>query len=88
MNEIPLSKLDPKLTEGTLVFDCPACGPTHPWHGHKIRVGFDAQHHEGNGCFWEKTGTTIKDLTLTPSIDGTPKCNFHGWVTNGKVTWP
>ena len=44
-----------------------------------------------NGCAWQRTGTTIDTLTLSPSIDGshhkgpdgTP-C-WHGHVTNGEI---
>jgi hypothetical protein len=37
---------------------------------------------------WTMSGTTLDDLTLSPSVDCTKGggCSFHGWVTNGEAT--
>jgi hypothetical protein len=40
------------------------------------------------GGRWKRTGTTLDDLTLTPSIvigTGPGEC-WHGFVTNGELT--
>lgn len=43
-------------------------------------------------CFWNRTGETFEDLTLTPSIDfkfydeATDKMTgWHGFITNGEI---
>jgi hypothetical protein len=36
---------------------------------------------------WHMVGTSIDDLTLSPSVDCTKGggCSFHGWVLNGEA---
>lgn len=49
-----------------------------------------------NGVLWQRTGETIDDITLSPSVDsrhvnggydGIPRteCRWHGWVRNGEA---
>jgi hypothetical protein len=61
-------------TEGPIVgvsFDCPACVKPH-------RVYFS------NDGRWTITGTTIDDLSISPSIDCTRSgCGFHRVITKG-----
>ena len=68
-----------------LHFLCPACGGLHsivaPISG---RSPFDS------GAMWSLEGTEdIETATLRPSIDCSKSgsCSFHGFVTNGSVTW-
>ena len=35
---------------------------------------------------WQATGTSVEDLTLTPSVLLTSGCRWHGFVTAGLVT--
>lgn len=48
------------------------------------------------GVLWRRTGATLEDITLEPSVDalhvnggvdGAPReeCRWHGWVRNGEV---
>lgn len=48
------------------------------------------------GIVWRRTGSTLDDITLTPSVDfkhsigltgggGVVECRWHGWVQNGVV---
>jgi hypothetical protein len=82
----------------SLWFQCPIC-PC----GHYIAVAFQGTSYSQNGAVWKKTGSTLEDVSITPSIncdcdvdvkqpDGTIKkvhssCKFHGWVTNGQVIY-
>jgi len=76
-----------------LLFLCPKCG-THSilvWFQNagvpdSLRPGPDR---------WQATGTSIDDLSLTPSInlDTYPThegvkhaCDWHGWVLNGRAS--
>lgn len=70
-------------------FDCPK-------DSHAIEVTFagrgvadeqGSRDHEGKPSRWTVSGTSLDDLTLTPSIDGTRGggCTFHGFVTSGDV---
>jgi hypothetical protein len=34
---------------------------------------------------WERTGETIEDLTLRPSIQRIGGCAWHGFITNGET---
>lgn len=57
--------------------NAPALPPGHGPHSRH-----DSTHHPR----WTMSGTSLGDLTLTPSVDvGTPSC-WHGWITNGAVT--
>ncbi len=35
--------------------------------------------------FWQRTGETFDDLTLTPSIDVSKYGHWHGHITNGEI---
>ena len=41
---------------------------------------------EGRPVRWVVTGTSLEDLTMTPSILLVGGCNWHGFITNGNVT--
>jgi len=73
-------------------FECPVCrsGP-----GHHVLVSFagrgladdqGSQNREGKPSRWEVSGTGFDDLTLRPSIDLTPSCPWHGFITNGEAS--
>lgn len=82
-----LKDLEPELDEekGDLWFTCPIC------KNHSIAVSWKLPSYHQNGTYlWRKTGTSVDDISLEPSInldlDGST-CKFHGWVKNGEVTW-
>jgi len=74
-----------------LEFNCPRCS-----NGHSIHVAFRDRgvldHHgsrdsSGNPTRWAVSGTSLEDLTLSPSVDCTisnPNC-WHGHITNGQI---
>lgn len=67
-----------------LYFVCPVCT-----NGHGIVVSWEPPSLFPSGAIWKKSGSSIDDLTITPSIncaigDG---CTFHGWVRDGQVVW-
>ena len=75
-----------------LEFDCPHCGGPR---SHRIRVWFegapdDAWPHRAR---WQATtrpqpgvSRTFDNLTLSPSIQLTSGCMWHGWIIQGAVT--
>lgn len=85
------------LTEAQgIEFLCPACFAknsgsigTHGIHvTFRNRGALDAQGSHGrtgSPSRWDVTGSSHADLTLTPSIDTTPSCTWHGHVTNGEI---
>ena len=96
---IPLSDLDAKLvhttTDGSqdvdaladadgVMFDCPKC------RDHKIGVLFTAAPQgvawdPSRGKRWTAEGTSLQDLTLSPSILLLSGCQWHGFVRNGEA---
>lgn len=74
-----LTDLDPKLTDTTLGFRCPACGE------HRIMIPI-APGSPVSGNPWKATGT-VENLSVTPSIDAEtrPNCRWHGFITNGEM---
>ena len=98
MPERPLRELQGEIVsfkgrpnrDDILLFQCPCCAS-----GHMIAVPWMPPAIHTSGCIWKKTGSTIEDITIEPSIncdvpdpDGTPSdCKFHGWVKSGKVSW-
>jgi len=77
------SRNDAPMTDAQGVrFRCPKCG------GHSVLIWF-----EGRGVpeqlrprpRWKATGTSVADLTLTPSILIRAPCGWHGFVTNGQI---
>jgi Family of unknown function (DUF6527) len=78
-------------------FLCPVCFARNrgPVGTHLIEVTFadrgarpeqGSHGRDGQPTRWVVSGTGVADLTLTPSIDTTPGCTWHGFVTNGQVT--
>jgi hypothetical protein len=78
----------------SVMFLCPACFAKNsgPIGTHGIRVDFEGRsvpdeycirNSEGNPVRWNATGTSIGDLSLTPSILLLHDCAWHGFVTNG-----
>jgi hypothetical protein len=39
----------------------------------------------GQDVRWTPTGTSLADLTLSPSIQIQGGCNWHGWIQNGET---
>jgi hypothetical protein len=81
----------PEGQREALFFVCPICPD-----GHGIIVQWQGQSIYPSGVIWQRTGSTLDDLTFSPSIncdvvypDGhLSECKFHGWVRNGGVEWP
>lgn len=46
-------------------------------------------HDPREGAQWQRQGDTFDTLTLRPSIFSVPPhgCGFHGFITDGGVTW-
>lgn len=71
----------PELKGMGITFDCPCgkCGErpgipfTNPISGGK----------DQSGVTWKRTGETIEDLSLTPSIRRMGGCKWHGFLTDG-----
>lgn len=94
MPEKPLRELDGEFftitgrpnEKDVLYFECPVCP-----RGHGIMVSWLPPSLFPSGAVWQKSGNTVDDITITPSIncDVGPEssCKFHGWVTNGVVRW-
>jgi len=75
-----------------LSFKCPiaGCPVEHIMVPFKIFIGYDPKLHH----IWTMTGTLFEDISFSPSIDATKNkqgqltgCLFHGFITNGEVTW-
>lgn len=75
-----------------VIFDCPGCNG-----GHSVLVWFRDRPvpstEEPSSARWEASGSTIDDLTLSPSINLDTEsariaktCCWHGWVKNGDAT--
>jgi hypothetical protein len=67
-------------------FDCP-CGCKTPVFipFHNPLDGGPAYLPEGERPHWWRVGIAFEDLTLTPSIQRTLGCMWHGWITNGEI---
>lgn len=74
MKRIPLEKLDPKLNEKRLVLDCPKCGPSHV-----LLIPFLGPHN------WNRSGSSVDDLTVSPSYRSLSECAVHFTVNFGMV---
>lgn len=67
-----------------LQFDCPVC----PRGCHRLFVPFVDHVWNHPRPTWHKSGATFEDISLSPSIHyPAMPCQFHGYVTQGKVTW-
>ncbi len=70
-----------------LSFKCPCGGEHHEYD--QVFVAFanplDGGPPFGNGPKWQRTGDTIDDITLSPSIQRMDPggCRWHGFVRNG-----
>ena len=73
-----------------VMFVCPMQGCSH-----RIAVDFAGRNTPDEACIrndqgrpvrWNASGSTIEDLTLTPSILILSGCKWHGFVTNGETT--
>ncbi len=68
-----------------VLFDCPKCAGTN---GHSVLVWFKGAPLDAvpGPARWSASGSSLEDLTLSPSVDltsgGTRDC-WHGFVTNG-----
>lgn len=90
MNRRKLSELDPDWgpIDGAraLMFECPICeGPK----SHSIAVTFEPPSPFPSGALWRLVDANPDTCTIQPSIDlsSSNTCTFHGFVTNGEVTW-
>jgi hypothetical protein len=59
------------------------CGVTFAGRGATDDQG--SHNREGKPSRWQVSGTDFTDLTLQPSIDLTPACSWHGFITNGEI---
>lgn len=74
-----------------ILFECP-CGQHSNLIAFEPTVDTEPTTLSGlsnNGGRWKRTGTTLDDLTLSPSIavrtgKSMEEC-WHGWITNGEV---
>lgn len=71
---------------GHVIFDCP-CGDSD--ENHRCCIPFtpalDGAPYLAGGTAWSRTGETLVDLTLSPSILRVEGCKWHGWIRNGEV---
>ena len=44
-----------------------------------------SQSRNGGPSRWTVSGTGFDDLTTTPSVDTTPGCTWHGFITSGQI---
>jgi hypothetical protein len=85
MPEKFLNELEAHLSENQLTFLCPACPLSHT-----VRVGFNQGYEGAHKALWQRTGESVDDLTVFPSINGESEgmpCVFHGQIRGGMVTW-
>lgn len=79
-----------------MVFLCPSCFEKNGGAvgTHAVEVTFasrGAENHQGSHgrdgtpSRWSVSGSSFDDLTLTPSVDLTPGCAWHGFITNGEI---
>jgi hypothetical protein len=70
-----------------VMFYCPKCYDKP--NEHRLIVWFN---HRDVSPFaqpanrWEFSGNDFSDLTLSPSVDVTEGCRWHGFVINGQMT--
>ena len=70
-------------------FLCPKCFPARSLqHEHRFTIWFTNPIDGGkavNGVAWDRYGSTLETLSLTPSIRDVGGCKWHGYVTNGET---
>jgi hypothetical protein len=63
-------------------FCCPRCG------NHQVMVWFrdrGVPEEAAPRARWQVDGTSLENLTLSPSINILSGCKWHGWVRGGEV---
>jgi hypothetical protein len=70
---------EPGKTMGHIMLNCPGCGDSSAMH---VRVQGMMKPAEGQS--WELSYTP--GITLSPSINCTGCCGWHGWLKNGLFT--
>lgn len=65
-------------------FDCPCGCPDRAFVAFDIAL--DGKPWMQGAPTWQRTGETLEDLSLTPSIQRVGGCAWHGFITNGGVT--
>lgn len=85
----PLAEFDAefgnyKLKDGSryrcIIMSCPACDD------HSVLIPFSdsgGRTSEGEAIWKHVSGTTLEDITLSPSYHLLSGCRLHGWVRNG-----
>jgi len=84
---VPVNSLDE--AQG-VIFNCPKCWfmDGDPSKAHSILVWFADRNVPDMAVprpRWHAEGTSLKDLTLRPSID-LGAGDWHGFITNGEIT--
>ena len=79
-----LADVDTVAEATSAMFDCPGCRRHSVLIHFRGRVPSEAEPR----ARWDASGTTVADLTLSPSVHLTdPKgCGWHGFVRNGEAT--
>ncbi len=67
-------------------FDCP-CGCDSPIYlPFRNPIDGGAAYDEGGKYpSWQRSGETLEDLTLEPSVQRTAGCRWHGYIRNGRA---
>ena len=75
----------PKRDGVGVEFECP-CGCESPVYI-PFRNPLDGgpAYESGNHPTWERTGETLEDLTLSPSILRLSGCKWHGYIRQGRA---
>lgn len=87
---VPLKDLlsETGLTEEDVWFRCPVCKDKPEEENrivrHSIYVPFKSYN---NKPYWSRTGDSIENLSVTPSIKVLKGCGFHGFITNGNIEY-
>lgn len=92
MNRVKLSELhgeffDHIRGQPCLYFVCPSC-KSKGLHAHGIIVGWTAPSFFKSGAIWQKSGDTIQDVTISPSIDLTGSSEIEDSETGKMKTIP
>ena len=65
-------------------FDCPCGCSDRTFIPFKNPIGGGVGYQAGKGNpEWQRRGVTFETLTLTPSIQRTCNCKWHGFLTDG-----
>lgn len=93
---IPLKELvrdETDLKDNQLWIHCPVCKDKPEKENeivrHPIYIPFAKVMKSGfkNKTGWNKTGDSIENLSVTPSVRVLEGCGFHGFITNGNVEY-